>query len=55
MKKLPVSAKMIGRRKIALATLKIVPGLEQVRINGQLVEIILAGHHNRFFMTQRPF
>jgi large subunit ribosomal protein L7/L12 len=55
MKRLPVSAKVIGRRKTALATLEIVPGLEQVRINGQLAETVLAGHHDRLSMTRRPF
>jgi len=52
---LPLFAKTVGRRKTAVANLKLVPGLGHVNVNGYSVTEFFLGHLTRFQRTQKPF
>jgi len=53
MKNLPFFAKTVGRRKIAVANLELVPGSGQIYVNGCLK--YFAGNPSRLLRIRRPF
>jgi small subunit ribosomal protein S9 len=55
MKNLPFFAKTVGRRKIAVANLELVPGSGQIQVNGFSAEKFFAGNPSRLLMVQSPF
>ena len=52
---LPLFAKTVGRRKSAVANLKLIPGLGEISINGYLIEEFFVSHLTRLQKTQKPF
>jgi small subunit ribosomal protein S9 len=52
---LMIFAKTVGRRKIAVANLKLIPGSGKVKVNGYSVKKFFGGHLSRLQVTERPF
>jgi small subunit ribosomal protein S9 len=52
---LPLLAKTVGRRKTAVANLKLVPGLGTINVNGYPIEDFFSGHLTRLQKIRRSF
>jgi small subunit ribosomal protein S9 len=48
-------AKVVGRRKTAVANLELMPGNGKIQINEQLAKQFFFGYRKRLFVTQKPF
>lgn len=51
---LPLFAKTVGRRKSAVANLKLIPGSGEISINGYPIEEFFASHLTRLQKAQKP-
>jgi small subunit ribosomal protein S9 len=45
----------VGRRKIAVVNLRLIPGSGKIQINGRPAEEFFAGHLDRLDIVQKPF
>jgi small subunit ribosomal protein S9 len=54
MRHLPLFAKTVGRRKSAVANLKLIPGSGQINVNGYSIEEFFSGHLTRLQKAQKP-
>jgi small subunit ribosomal protein S9 len=55
MTNLPLLAKTVGRRKTAVANLKLIPGLGYINVNGYPIEEFFSGHLTRLQEVRRAF
>jgi small subunit ribosomal protein S9 len=55
METIPFFAETVGRRKTAIANLRLVSGSGQIWINGSTAEKFFAGNPRRLLTVQRPF
>lgn len=55
MTSLPLLAKIVGRRKTAVANLKLIPGLGCINVNGYSLEELFSGHLTRLQKIRRSF
>jgi small subunit ribosomal protein S9 len=55
MTSLPLLAKTVGRRKTAVANLKLIPGLGLINVNGYSIEDFFSGHLTRLQKIRRSF
>jgi small subunit ribosomal protein S9 len=51
----PLFAKTVGRRKTAVANLKLIPGSGQINVNGYSVREFFSGRVSRLYITKEPF
>jgi len=51
----PLFAKTVGRRKTAIATLKLTPGSGKINVNGYPVKEFFFGQLTRLQVVERPF
>ena len=55
MTNLPLFAKIVGRRKTAVANLKLIPGLGDINVNGYSIEKFFSGYLARLQKIRRSF
>jgi small subunit ribosomal protein S9 len=55
MTNLPLLATAVGRRKTAVANLKLIPGLGHANVNGYPIEEFFSGHLERLQKVRRSF
>ena len=55
MKNFPFFVMTVGRRKIAIANIKLLPGVGNIQVNGNIVVISFMSHHNILFVVQLSF
>lgn len=48
-------AKVVGRRKKAVANLELIPGSGKIQINGRIAEQFFSGNPKRLLVIQKPF
>lgn len=55
MKSTTFFAKVVGRRKKAVANLELLPGSGKIQINGYIAEQFFSGYPKRLLVIQKPF
>lgn len=51
----PFFAKTVGRRKIAVANLELIPGSGKIQVNGRTAETFFSNYPNRIYLVYQPF
>lgn len=55
MKNFPFFVMTVGRRKIAIANIKLLPGAGNIQVNGNTASKFFIGHHDILSVVQLPF